>query len=89
MAYFTNSQGYLFLCSNIVFEGTGFLIVYKKKLELFLSLTIKAIPSKVFGRWGRGREPFFKKVSSPQNIFATAPFLQFYAGVTETLFYRQ
>ena len=30
MAYFTNSQGYLFLCLNISFEETVFLRFYKK-----------------------------------------------------------
>ena len=30
MTYFTNSQGYLFLCSDIPFEETGFSRLYKK-----------------------------------------------------------
>jgi len=42
-------------------------------LELLLLQVIKAIPVKVFGKWGVGKKPFFKKVSSPQNSFATPP----------------
>ena len=35
MAYFTNSQEYLFLCLNISFEETVFLRFYKKNWNCF------------------------------------------------------
>ena len=34
MAYFTNSQGYLFLCLNISFEETGFFLRFYKKVGI-------------------------------------------------------
>ena len=56
-----------------MFEKTGMGKPCKKKLELLLSFTIKAIPLKIFGRWSAGKITFFqKKVSSPQSYFATA-----------------
>jgi len=45
-----------------------------KSWNCFYRETIKAIPLKVFERWGAGKKNFFKKFSSPRNSFATAPF---------------
>ena len=68
MAYFTNSQGYLFLCSDIPFE--------KKKVGIAFIVSIKAIPLKVFGRWGAGKITFFQKGLFPAKQFCkTVPFL--------------
>ena len=65
---------------------------------MLLLLVIKAIPVKVFGKWGStvaqgyggtrwGREPFFKKVSSPQNSFATpSRFCRFFFSIFPFLF---
>ena len=42
-------------------------------MELFLLSMIKAIPLKVFGRWG-GKRTFFQKGVSPQSHFTTLLF---------------
>ena len=68
MAYFTNSQRYFFLCSGIPFEGTGFSRLYKK-IGIAFIVPIKAIPLKVFGRWGAGKITFFQK-----GVFLAKPF---------------
>ena len=72
MAYFTNSQGYLFLCSDIPFEKTGFSRLYKKTGIAFI-VSIKAIPLKVFGRWGAGKITFFQKGVFPAKPFCNSP----------------
>ena len=64
---------YLFFRSIILFEETGFFEVFIKKLELLLSLTIKAIPLKVFGRCGAGKITFFQKGVFPVKHFLQHP----------------
>jgi len=44
--------------------------VLEKKLELLLSAAIKAIPLKVFVRWGAGKKTFFQK-----GVFPAKPFI--------------
>jgi len=50
-----------------MFEKTGMGKTCKKKLELLLSFTIKAIPLKIFGRWGAGKITFFQKRYLPRK----------------------
>jgi hypothetical protein len=38
-------------------------------LELLLPVTVKAIPLKVFERWGAGKKIFFQKVFFPTKQF--------------------
>ena len=73
MAYFTNSQGYLFLCSNIVFEGTGFLIVYKKKVGIVFIVNDKSNSVKSFWKMGGGEENLFSKRCLPRKTFLQQP----------------
>jgi len=52
-----------------MFEKTGIGTLCRKKLELLLSLTVKEIPLKVFGRLGAGKITFFQK-----GLFFAKPF---------------
>ena len=80
MAYFTNSQRYFFLCSGIPFEETGFSRLYKKVGIAFI-VPIKAIPLKVFGRWGAGKITFFQKGLFPAKPFRNSLcFLSTFSG---------
>ena len=72
MTCFTNSQSF-FLCSDIPFEKTGFSGLYKKSWNCFYR-PIKAIPLKVFGRWGAGKITFFQKGVFPVKHFCNIPF---------------
>ena len=57
-----------------MFEKTGMGKPCKKKLELLLSFTIKAIPLKIFGIWGAGKITFFQKRYLPRKAVLQQPF---------------
>ena len=70
---------YLLLGSEIPFEKIDISVFYKK-LELLLSSTIKAIPSKVFGRWGAGKKAFFQKGLFPAKQYCKIKSLPSFPG---------
>ena len=74
---------YLLLGSEIPFEKIDISVFYKK-LELLLSSTIKAIPLKVFGRWGAGKKAFFQKGLFPAKQYCKIKSLSsFPCGIAE------
>ena len=73
MACFQIIKGVFFLCSYILFEEPGGRD-YIKSWNCFYR-TIKAIPLKVFGRWGAGKITFFQKGVFPARPFCNSPLL--------------
>ena len=72
-SYIRNSKLFVSLLSHSVWGMRD--IGSLKKLELLFPLPGKAIPLKVFGRWGAGKITFFQKGVFPAKQFCNTPFI--------------